>query len=148
LNLNGGATATKVSSLNLTAPANTLGSFATTFLNPLTALSTQLSGVAANSTATASLGAITFNAAPNSSGVAIFGINTSLFAPNSTVTINLDGATSVIVNVNVDSCVSNNCAFSLPDSVNFGNPTGYAATVLWNFIPMNSVVRCSLHWPE
>jgi hypothetical protein len=40
----------------------------------------------------------------------------------------------VIVNVNVDSCVSSNCSFALPNSVNFSNPTGYAATVLWNFV--------------
>jgi choice-of-anchor A domain-containing protein len=38
------------------------------------------------------------------------------------------------VNVNVDSCVASNCAFALSNSVNFSNPTGYAATVLWNFV--------------
>jgi choice-of-anchor A domain-containing protein len=134
MNLNGGATATKVTSLSLTAPTSTLGSFASTFQTPLTALSTQLNGVAANSTATSSKGAITFNAKPNSAGTAVFDINTSLFAANSTVTINLDGATSVIINVDVDSCVSSNCSFSLPNSVNFSNPTGYASTVLWNFV--------------
>ncbi|MDR3533650.1 MAG: choice-of-anchor A family protein [Rhodopila sp.] len=134
LNLNGGATATKVSSLNLTAATSTLGSFATTFQTPLTALSTQLNSLAANSAAKSSGGAITFNAAPDASGIAVFGINTSLFTPNSTVTINLEGATSVIINVNVDSCVSSNCSFSLPNSLNFNNPTGYADTVLWNFV--------------
>lgn len=134
LNLNGGATATQVASLPLSAPTSTLGSFATTFQTPLTSLSTQLDGVAANSTATSSAGTIRFNANPDSSGTAVFDVNTSLFTANSTVTINLDGATSVIINVNVDSCVSGNCAFSLPNSVNFNNPTGYAATVLWNFV--------------
>ena len=134
LNLNGGATATKVSSLTLTAPTSTLGSFASTFQTQLTALSTQLNGVAPNSNATTSNGSIAFNAAPNSSGVAVFDVNTSLFAPNSTVTINVAGASSIIINVNVDSCVSNNCSFALPNSVNFSNPTGYAATVLWNFV--------------
>lgn len=134
LNLNGGATATKVASLNLTPPVSTLGSFATTFQTPLLNLSTQLKGLSANSATTSSNGMIAFNAASNSSGAAVFDVNTSLFAPNSTVTINLNGATSAIINVNVDSCVSNNCAFSLPNSVNFSNPTGYAATVLWNFV--------------
>jgi choice-of-anchor A domain-containing protein len=134
LNLNNGATATKVTTLNLNAPTSTLGSFATTFQTPLTNLSTQLNNVAANSTATTSNNSVIFNATPDTSGVAVFGINTSLFAPNSTVTINLNNATSVIVNVNVDSCVSSNCSFSLPNSVNFANPTGYAATVLWNFV--------------
>jgi choice-of-anchor A domain-containing protein len=134
MNLNGGATATQVSSLSLTAPVSTLGSFATTFQTPLTSLSTQLNGVAANSTATSANGAITFNAAPDSTGTAVFDVNTSLFAANSTVTINLDGATSVIINVDVNSCVSNACAYAFPSSVNFTNPTGYASIVLWNFI--------------
>lgn len=134
MNLNGGATATQVSSLNLTPPASTLGSFASVFQNPLTTLSTQLDGMTANSTMSASNGAIAFNAAPNSGGVAVFDVNTSGFAPNSTVTINLDGATTVIVNVSVDSCVQSNCSFAMPNSVNFNNPTGYAATVLWNFV--------------
>jgi choice-of-anchor A domain-containing protein len=130
-NINGGS-ATKVSSLNLSAPTSTLGSFATTFQTPLTALSAQLNGVAANSIATSSGGAVTFNAAPNSSGVAVFDVNTSLFSGASTVTMNLDGATSVIINVNVDSCVVNVCTFS--PTANFQNPTGYASTVLWNFV--------------
>ena len=139
LNLNGGATATKVASLSLPTPVSTLGSFASTFQTPLAALSTQLSGIAANSTTASSNGALAFNAAPDSTGTAVFGINSSLFSPNSTVTINLAGATSVIINVNVDSCVSTNCAFALPNSLNFINPTGYAATVLWNFVNATSL---------
>ncbi len=140
LYLNSGATATKVASLDLPTPVSTLGSFASTFQTPLAALSTQLSGIAANSSTTASpYGAIAFNAAPDATGTAVFGINSSLFSPNSTVTINLAGATSVIINVNVDSCVSTNCAFALPNSLNFINPTGYAATVLWNFVNATSL---------
>jgi choice-of-anchor A domain-containing protein len=135
LNLNNGATAAKVSSLSLTAPvSSTLGSFASTFQTPLTNLSTQLNSVAANSTATSSNGAISFNARPDTTGTAVFDINSSLLTTNSTVTMTLNNAASVIINVNVDSCVSNNCAFSLPASLNFNNPTGYAATVLWNFV--------------
>jgi choice-of-anchor A domain-containing protein len=133
-NLNGGATATQVKSLTLSPPASTVSSFAATFQTQLTALSAQLAGVAANSSVTTSNGQIAFNAAPNASGTAVFDIKTSLFAPNSTVTINLDGATSVIINVVVDSCVSSNCAFSLPSSLSFVDPTGYAANVLWNFV--------------
>jgi choice-of-anchor A domain-containing protein len=130
-NVNGG-TVTKVSSLAQTAPTSTLGSFATTFQTPLTQLSTQLKGVAANSTATVSNGALTFNANPNSSGIAAFAVNTSQFNGASSVAINLDGATSVIINVNVDSCVANVC--TLAPSVNFNNDTSYAGTVLWNFV--------------
>jgi len=137
LNLNGGATARQVSSVGITppsAPASPLGSFATTFQAPMTALSTQLNGVAANSTVAVSGNSITFAAAPNSSGVAVFDVNTSLFANNSTVTIALDGATSVIINVNVDSCISSTCAYSFASSVNFQNPTSYADAVVWNFV--------------
>jgi choice-of-anchor A domain-containing protein len=130
-NINGGAI-TQVANGNLAAPTSTLGSFATTFQTPLTQLSTQLSGVAPNSTATSSSGTVTFNATPNSSGVAVFNINSSLFAGASTVTINLDGATSVIINVNVDSCSTNICTFA--PSANFQNPTDYASAVLWNFV--------------
>jgi choice-of-anchor A domain-containing protein len=133
-NLNGGASATHVASLTLNPPASTVASFAATFQTQLTALSTQLAAVAANSSVAVSNGKIAFNAAPNASGTAVFDIKTSLFAPNSTVTINLDGATSVIINVVVDSCVSSNCAFSLPSSLSFADPTGYASNVLWNFV--------------
>nr|WP_294502070.1 collagen-binding domain-containing protein [uncultured Rhodopila sp.] len=134
LNLNGGATATKVASVTLPAPTATLPSFATTFQTPLTNLSSQLDALAANSLATPSNNAVTFNARPDNTGTAVFDVNSSIFKPNSTVTINLDGATSVIINVNVDSCVSTTCVFSLPNSLNFANPTGYASNVLWNFI--------------
>jgi choice-of-anchor A domain-containing protein len=130
-NRNGG-TATQVSSVSLTAPTSTLGSFASTFQTQLTALSSQLSGVAANSTASVANGVVTFNAAPNSSGVAVFNINASLFSGASTVKMNLDGATSVIINVNVDSCANNVCLFA--PTANFENPTDYASAVLWNFV--------------
>jgi choice-of-anchor A domain-containing protein len=137
VNLNGGATSQHVSSVTVsapTAPASTLGSFASTFQAPMTALSTQLNGVAANSTVSVSGNNVTFVAAPNGSGVAVFDVNTSLFANNSTVTIDLDGATSVIINVNVDSCIDSACAFTFGSSVNFENPTTYADAVLWNFV--------------
>jgi choice-of-anchor A domain-containing protein len=130
--INGG-TITHVSSLNLTAPASTLGNFASTFQTQLTALSTQLNGVAANSTATVSSGTLTFNATPNSSGIAVFDVNTSLFAGASSVKFNIDGATSVIINVNVGNCVSNACMFS-PGNLNFTQGTDFASVVLWNFV--------------
>jgi choice-of-anchor A domain-containing protein len=129
-NANGGS-ANHVSSVNLSAPTSTLGSFANTFQTQLTALSKQLGGVAANSTATVSNGVVTFNAAPNSSGVAVFNINSSLFSGASTVKINLDGATSVIINVNVNTCANNVCLFA--PTANFEDPTDYASAVLWNF---------------
>ena len=137
LNLNGGATANKVSQVNLTPPSTpsaTVGAFDTTFQTPLTALSQQLDTLTANSVARRSGGTLTFAAAPDSSGTAIFDVNTSAFSPNTSVVIQLNGASTVIVNVNVDSCISNACAFTLPSSVNFQSPTGYADQVLWNFV--------------
>jgi choice-of-anchor A domain-containing protein len=129
-NINGGSV-TQVSNLNLTPPASTLGSFASTFLTPLTQLSTQLAGVKANSTATLVGNSLTFNGSPNSSGVEVFNVNTSQFAGASSITLNLANATSVIINVNVDSCSSNVCAFS--PTTNF-NDTSYAGQLLWNFV--------------
>jgi hypothetical protein len=49
--------------------------------------------------------------------------------------LNLDGATTVIINVSVDGCTtSSNCVLAMPSGLNFLNPTGYAETVLWNFV--------------
>ena len=73
INVNGGKV--HQGSVGLTAPVSTLGSFTTTFLTPLTALSKQLTAVAANSTTTSSNNAVTFNAAPSSSGVTVFDVN-------------------------------------------------------------------------
>jgi choice-of-anchor A domain-containing protein len=128
-------TVTQVSSV--TNPASTLGSFASTFQTPLTQLSTQLAGLTANSSTSVSGNALSFNAAPNSSGVAVFNISSSLLTSGglSTVAINLGGATTVIINVTVSGCVSSaNCVLSMPSGLNFTSPTGYAETVLWNFV--------------
>jgi choice-of-anchor A domain-containing protein len=120
-----------VASLNLTPPASTLGSFATTFLQPLTQLSTQLAGLTANSSTSLVNGSLTFNGHPNSAGVATFNVNSSQFNGASTITLNLGGATSAIINVNVDTCVSSVCAFN--PTVNF-NDASYASVLLWNFV--------------
>jgi choice-of-anchor A domain-containing protein len=137
VNLNGGATKTQVADAGITtpsAPTNNTPDFVSTFQAPMLALSADLDALTANSLATQVGNALTFNAAPDSGGRAVFDIESSVFAPNSTVTIDLNGATSVIINVNVDSCVAAVCALSMPNSLNFVNPTGYAETVLWNFV--------------
>ena len=127
-------TVTQVASV--TNPASTLGSFGSTFQTPLTQLSTQLAGLTANSTTSTASGTLSFNARP-STGVAVFNVNASVFTTGSpsTVAINLDGATTVIINVTVSGCVtSTGCVLDLPSNLNFTNPTGYAETVLWNFV--------------
>jgi choice-of-anchor A domain-containing protein len=137
LNINNGATAKQVANANVQVPptpASPLPDFKSTFQVPLTALSTQLAGATANSSVVSSNGAISFNAKPDATGTAVFNIGTSLFANNATVTINLDGATSVIINVSVDGCSGGvNCGYTFPGSVHFNSPTTYADSVLWNF---------------
>ena len=135
LNLNGGASATHVANAGITPPATpsvSLPSFTSSFQDQMTGLSAQLDTLTANSVAQVAGNAITFVANPDRNGLAVFDVNTSLFAPNSTVSIQLNDATTVIVNVNVDSCVVNNCTFAFGSSVNFQNPNGYAEKVLWN----------------
>lgn len=137
VNANGGAQTTKVSDAGVTtptAPTTTLPSFTSTFVAPLTALSSQLDSLTANSQVKVSGNSITFDAAPDASHEAVFDIDSSIFTANSTVSFSLNGATTVIINVNVDSCVSTVCAFSFANSINFINPTGYADKVLWNFV--------------
>lgn len=138
LTLNGGATAIKVGSLALTPPANPLGSFTTTFQTTLTSLSGALAGLSpdGHSTATynASNNTVTINAVPNAAGQAVLAINTSLFHQNASVTINLNGATSVFIDTNVDTCVGANCSFTFDSSMSFNNATSYADQVVWNFV--------------
>lgn len=136
LNLNGGATATKVANAGVTAPATpstALPAFSSVQA-PLTALSSQLAGLAANSTVKVAGSSIAFNATPDLTGTAVFSVNTSLFSPNSTVSISVGSASSVIINVNVDSCSGTSCAYNFLSSVNFTNPTSYADDVVWNFV--------------
>jgi choice-of-anchor A domain-containing protein len=137
LTLNGGATAIQ-GPVSLTPPANPLSAgFTATFQTPMTALSTTLSGLApdGHSTATYNSGTntVTINAVPNASGQAVLAINTSLFHDNSSVTINLNGATSVFIDTNVDTCAGANCVFTFDSSINFLNPQNYAEQVVWNF---------------
>ena len=118
----------KYGPVNLTNP---LPTFSSTFQTPLTNLSTQLEGHAANSTTSSANGTLTFNAAPNKSGQAVFDISASvLTAGNENVVFDANGATTMIVNV---SCGGANCSIALPSSTNFQNPTSDASELLWNF---------------
>lgn len=142
VNLNGGATATKVADAGIAeppAPSNPMPGFGETFSVPLVALSAELDAMVANSIVTRAGNRLSFDAAPNSSGRAVFSVDSSVFAPNTTVRINLNGAESVVINVNVDSCVVDTCALALPSSLNFENPTGYAERVVWNFTNATSL---------
>jgi choice-of-anchor A domain-containing protein len=112
---------------------NPLGStsISTTFKTPLTNLSTQLEGLTANSTVTSGSNGLTFNAAPNANGQAIFNISSSvLTAGNENVSFNTNGATTIIVNV---TCGGANCSITLPSSTDFLSDTSYAADTIWNF---------------
>lgn len=137
-NLNGGATATKVSSLTLTAPTSGLPSFSTTFQQPLTSLSTQLAALTPNSTVLVNGSNVTLNAVAGANGIAVLNLSTSVFQANDTVSIALNGAKSFIINLSVAGC-SSNCTYSFPSSVNFSNPTSYADNVLWNITDVSSL---------
>lgn len=116
--------------VSLTDP---LPSFSTTFQTPLTSLSTQLEGVAANSTVTSSNGTVTFNATPNAQGQAVFDISASvLTGGNENVVFDTNGATTIVVDVDA-SCNGSNCTISLPSSTNFLDPTEDASEIVWNF---------------
>ena len=110
-NLNGGATASTCQSLNLPAPGSPLPSFASTFQTPLTALSNQLAALTPTSTVLISGNNVTLEAKPDANGIAVLDISTSVFAPNDTVSVALNGATSFIINLSVAGC-SKNCTYS------------------------------------
>jgi choice-of-anchor A domain-containing protein len=136
-NLNGRSQLNQVSNAGVTtptAPSTTLPGFASNFQAPLSALSSQLNSLTPNSQVKVSGTSIIFDATPSSSATAVFDIKSSLFAPNSTVRFSLNGASTVVVNVNVDGCVTTVCAFTFANSINFQNPTSYAGNVLWNFV--------------
>jgi hypothetical protein len=137
-NLNGGATSTKVKSLSLPAPSNKLPSFASTFQAPLTALSNQLAALTPGSSVLINGSNVTLEAKPNAQGIAVLDLSTSVFAPNAKVSVALNGATSFIVNLSVAGCQAN-CSYTVPNSVNFANPTTYADNVLWNLTDVSSM---------
>jgi choice-of-anchor A domain-containing protein len=137
-NLNGGATSSHVPSLSLPSPGNTLPSFASTFEAPLTALSSQLAALTPNSTVLTSGNNVTLEAHPNASGMAVLDLSTSVFAPNDSVSVALNGATSFIINLSVAGC-SANCSYTFPNSVNFKNPTSYADSLLWNVTDVSAL---------
>lgn len=137
-NLNGGATASKMSSLNLPVPGSPLPSFASTFEQPLIALSNQLAALTPTSTVLTSGNNVTLEAKPAADGIAVLDISTSVFQPNNSVSVALNGAKSLIINPSVAGC-SKDCSYSFPDSVNFQNTTNYADSVLWNVTDVSSL---------
>ena len=137
-NLNGGATSSEGRSLSLPPPGNPLPSFASTFQPPLTALSSQLAALTPSSSVLISGNSVTLEAKPDADGIAVLDLSTSVFAPNDPVSVALNGATSFIINLSVAGC-SKNCSYSVPNSVNFQNPTNYADSVLWNITDVSSL---------
>lgn len=100
------------------------------FQTLLTNESTSLSQLAANSTATIQNGnTALFSAAPNTSGVAIFDLTSAnaaaLFATGQ-ISIQLNGATSVIVNVDAKT-------LNISDNFLAGSATKDASDIIWNF---------------
>ena len=143
LNLNGGATTSGPVSLSLTAPAVPavgLPDFTTTFETPMKTLSSQLAGLSSNSSVLVVGNRTTLSAAPDPAGQAVLDVSSSLFAANTSIGIDLNGASSLVINVTIPGCAgSTGCALSLPGSLNFTDPTSYARHVIWNFIDATSL---------
>jgi choice-of-anchor A domain-containing protein len=125
-NLNGGATKTQVSGLSTTPlPVSTFATLAT--------LSTTLNNLTANSTASVVGNTATFNAVVGANGLAVFRINATLaqqIFSAATIQFNLNGATSVIIDVDDTG--------SLTDTANF-NGASIASDLLWNFVGTNAL---------
>jgi choice-of-anchor A domain-containing protein len=123
INFNGGGS-------YISAPPNTITDFET----PLNALSQSLAQTAANSP-TPTLGAnnnnnIAFNAAPGSNGIAVFDITAAQLSNISSFLINLDGASTVVINVS---------GTSVSDYANDESGTTGANNIIWNFYQATSV---------
>lgn len=91
----------------------------------LTDLSTSLSGLTATSTVDISGNRATFNATPNSDGLAVFNITSDQLNSIGEIAFNLNGADTVIVNVSGTDITLND---------NFlGGTNGLGEHVIWNF---------------
>lgn len=120
--------------VSVSPPTNPLPDFGATLQTPLTGLSSQLDGQAANSTISSANGTVTFNATPNASGQAVFDIPASvLTAGNTNIVLNGGTATTIIINVAAP-CVGTVCAINVPSSTNFNSLlASYGLDTLWNF---------------
>jgi choice-of-anchor A domain-containing protein len=123
-NLNGGATAQHVTGLT---PGIAAGTFQT-----LSNLTGTLDGLTGNSSVTVANNTATFNAVANAQGQAIFHIGSSVFS-NGQFQFNLNGATSVIIDVDG--------ATSLTSDANFlgGAAQNLAHDLIWNFNDISSL---------
>jgi len=145
LNLGSGVITNAGGTVNLTAPAaptQSLPNFANTFQTPMIQLSQQLNGLANTSTLSPlSAGQETVTAVPNSNGMAIMDVTSSLFTANTNFTINLGSATSIVLNVTVPGCIGTNatCSISVPNSFHFQNAVSDAQYILWNFVDATNI---------
>jgi choice-of-anchor A domain-containing protein len=92
----------------------------------LPALSQSMAALGANSTMSITAGEATFDATPNSQGVAVFTINASDFANFTKVLFDLNGAGTAIVNVI-------GTPGTLDESFLNSNLNAVATSVIWNF---------------
>ena len=94
----------------------------------VSSLSSALMGLTSNSSYTTGSNTLTLNAAPNASGVAVFTIANAaaVFSAVNQVSINLNGATSVIINVGGASA-------TLAENFLAGSAQSAATKLLWNF---------------
>jgi choice-of-anchor A domain-containing protein len=112
------------------APGNGIGDFET----PLNALSQSLAQLSANSTlptlAANNNNNIAFNATPGANGIAVFDITAAQLANISSFLINLNNASTVVINVS---------GTSVTDYANDESGTTGANDIIWNFYQASSV---------
>ena len=139
LNINNGASATQ-GPVSVT-PTSSTPDFNSTFETPMKQLSSQLAGLTATSAAPSG-SSNTITAAPDSAGMAVLDVSStqvsSLFRPNTTLNIDLNGASSLVINVTLP-CSGTNCSLNLPSSFHFNNPKNFAQYVIWNFTNATSL---------
>jgi choice-of-anchor A domain-containing protein len=117
INLNG-ATALHVPNLSSGIPLSTFA--------PLTALTGTLDQLTANSTVAIANNTATFNAVAGTNGQAVFRVDSSVFSAGQ-FQFNLNGATSVIINVDGATAITSNANFL------GGAATSIADKMIWNF---------------
>jgi choice-of-anchor A domain-containing protein len=113
-NFNGGG------SFTYTAPPSTIADFQTSLTN----LSTTLSQLSATSATPTGQNNVPFNATPGANGIAVFNITASQLSSYASIIMNLNGSSTVVVNVS---------GTSVNFSANDQSGANGANNIIWNF---------------
>jgi choice-of-anchor A domain-containing protein len=133
VNFNGG-NGVGSGSFSYTPPPSTIADFESS----LNSLSSQLAALTATSTTPGAGNNPIFNATAGANGVAVFDITANqLAAINTSLTFNLNGSSSIIINVT--GCVTGGSGCTATFNANQNNATGLADNIIWNFVSATQV---------